>query len=140
MKKLLTLLFCTAILCGGAGCSDDDDKAGFDRDLLIGSWLQTERYWSDAGGEKHETVQPNEAIRYTFLPDGTGTETFGTNTSYVDRFTYRIDGYLWIDYVGSDSSAYEVETLTDAVLVLVQSGSDEDGDWLERETYVRVAE
>lgn len=139
MKKLLTLICCLVLLVGASGCADNDtDDPGFDEALLIGSWRLTERHWSDAEGENRETVQPKEAIVLTFLLDGTGTEAFGTNTSYVERFTYRVDRYLWIDYLQSDSSAYEVETLNDAVLVLVQSGSDEGGGWLERETYLRI--
>lgn len=137
MKKLFLLICSIALLGGVAGCSDDDDKAGFDQALLLGTWQQTERYWSDPDGEGHETVRPGEAIKRTFRADGTGTENIG---KHFEEFTYWVDSYLWFDYGGNDRSAYEVESLTDTVLVLVQSGSDEDGDWIERETYVRISE
>lgn len=140
MKNFFSLICSIALLGGVAGCSDDDDKAGFDQALLIGTWQQTERYWSDPDGEGHETVGPKDMIILTFRADGTGTEATGVNGYDVDPFTYWVDRYLWFDYGGNDRSAYEVESLTDAALILSQSGSDQDGEWIEREIYVRINE
>lgn len=137
MKKLLSLICSIVLLSAVAGCSDNDEKAGFDQTLLLGTWQLTERYKSNAEGESNETVRPGEVIKRTFRADGTGTENIG---KYYEEFTYWVDSYLWFDYGDNDRSAYEVESLTDTVLVLVQSGSDEDGDWLERDTYVRISE
>lgn len=136
MKKLLSLICSIAVLSAAAGCSDNDEKAGFDQTLLLGTWQLSERDKSDAEGEGHETVRPGEVIKRTFRADGTGTESIGR---YFEEFTYWVDRYLRFDYGDNDRSAYEVESLTDTALALVQSGSDEDGDWLERDTYVRIS-
>lgn len=139
MKKLFALLFCAALFGASAGCSDDKDDATVDAALLVGSWRQTERYWSDEEGEGHEMVQPKEAITRTFRADGSGTERYGTY-SYAETFTYWTDRYLNLDFGDGEVMTYEVETVTGAVLVLTQSGTDSDGDWFERETYERIIE
>lgn len=136
MKKFFTILACAALLGGFAGCSDKDDLS-FDPALLTGRWKLVERYWSDSDGDGHETVPAKEAFEREFRADGTGSDIHGTYGT--ETFSFRIDGYLFLDY-GGDVSAYEIEALTDTQLVLGQSGEDEDGEWSESELFVRISQ
>lgn len=133
MKKFLKIFTCIALLAAFAGCSDDDDDARIDEELLIGSWKMTAVY--DGEYDKWQYDVSEDLLLLN--ADGTGSE--GSNA--YDRFNWYCEGnVLVLDFGGGEITRGIVAVLSETELV-ISSGEyrGEDGGTYEDKTcYERV--
>jgi len=143
MKKIYTILFCTAALAWG-GCSDDDND--IDLSQLVGKWelvkIHDGEYdeWDEEYGEAYGYISTNE-----FHADGTGKrkylETYEGQTDVSEHnFTYTVQGKT-ITIVDDDDESYSycIEKLTGNELILTVDYEGEDGKrYTDKEYFKRI--
>lgn len=131
MKRFFAFLFCAAMLCGFAGCSDDDE-GNFTSADLIGKWINTYDYGMEDGeAYRKDWSTSSHRLYFTFYEDGTGLCEEG---GYSGSFVWTLNG-RWLEIMDNDGvMKTEIVRLTRTEMEF--GHSDEDG-WY-RAVYERV--